>query len=140
MSELFPGEALERETVYLTKEQQAEIESLAGSKLSSGIVYCYRSATAIAYLDSHKVRTLPETLMVVIRQDGSVHKVKVLAFREPEEYLPSDRWYAQFEGKVLSKELQLKKGIDGKTGATLTARATTTSVRRALAIHQVAGK
>jgi Na+-translocating ferredoxin:NAD+ oxidoreductase RnfG subunit len=137
MEKLFPGEEIKRETVYLSDKQLADIEKAAGTELSSGLVYCYRSKTAVAYLDSHRVRTLPETLMIVIADDGTVQHVKVLAFREPEEYLPNSKWYAQFEGRTLTEDLQLKRGIDGKTGATLTARATTSAVRRALAIDQV---
>ena len=137
MGELFPGEALKRETLYLDKEEVKVIEQVAGSTLSSGIVYRYRCASGVGYLDSHRVRTLPETLLIVVANDGRVHKVKVLAFREPEEYMPDDRWYAQFKSKALSNDLQLKRSIDGKTGATLTARATTQAVRRMLAVHQV---
>ena len=137
MSALFPQEEIVRETVYLSDAEQAAIEKTAGSKLSSGIVYRYRSASAVGYLDSHRVRTLPETLLIVIGSDGSVHKVKVLAFREPQEYLPNDRWYAQFEDRSLGEPLRLGGDVHGVVGATLSARATTRGVRRALACYEV---
>jgi hypothetical protein len=63
----------------------------------------------------------------------------VLAFNEPEDYLPKAAWYGQFAGKKLSGELQLKKAIRPIAGATLTARATTEAVRRVLAIHEAIG-
>jgi Na+-translocating ferredoxin:NAD+ oxidoreductase RnfG subunit len=92
-----------------------------------------------AYLDTHRVRTLPETLMVVLEPDGGVRRVEVVVFREPIEYIPRDSWYGQFEGERLSDELALKRDIRPVTGATLTARATTEAVRRVLAIHAVMG-
>ncbi|MEL7061524.1 MAG: FMN-binding protein, partial [Acidobacteriota bacterium] len=57
--------------------------------------------------------------------------------REPAEYIPPALWYAQFDGRSLDEALQVERGIRGVTGATLTARATTEAVRRALAIHAV---
>ena len=82
------------------------------------------------------MRTLPETLMVVVDPQGKVARVEVLAFAEPEDYLPPGRWYGQFLGQGLSDELALGHHIRGVTGASLTARATTDAVRRVLAIHQ----
>ena len=50
---------------------------------------------------------------------------------------PTSRWYRQFDNK--SKEAQLRVGGDvhGVVGATLSARATTRGVRRALAFYEV---
>ena len=90
-----------------------------------------------AYFDSHVVRTLPETLMVVVDPQGKVTRVEVLAFAEPEDYLPPGAWYGQFLGQGLSDDLALGHRIRSVTGASLTARATTEAVRRVLAIHQV---
>jgi hypothetical protein len=66
-----------------------------------------------------------------------VARLEVLAFAEPEEYLPRARWYGQFLGRALDDELNLGRGIRGVSGATLTARATTRAVRRVLAVHAV---
>jgi hypothetical protein len=74
--------------------------------------------------------------MVVVDPQGKVSRVEVLAFAEPEDYLPPGRWYGQFPGNGLSDELALGHRIRGVTGASLTARATTDAVRRVLAIHQ----
>ena len=75
--------------------------------------------------------------MIAIAADGTLKRVEVVAFREPLDYLPPDRWYQQFEDRSLDDELELKRGIRAITGATLTARATTDAIRRAMAIHQV---
>ena len=91
-----------------------------------------------AIIDSHNVRTLPETFMVVVEPNGTLRRVEVLAFHEPPEYLPTERWIEQFPGKKLDDDLKLGAGIQGITGATLSAQAMTAGVRRALAIIAVA--
>jgi Na+-translocating ferredoxin:NAD+ oxidoreductase RnfG subunit len=75
--------------------------------------------------------------MVAVDADGKVLRVEVLAFREPQDYLPRDLWYGQFDGKKLDDDLDVKRAIRGVTGATLTVRATTDAVRRILAIHRL---
>jgi len=75
--------------------------------------------------------------MVAVDADGTVLRVEVLAFREPQDYLPRDIWYEQFDGKRLDDDLDVKRAIRGVTGATLTVRATTEAVRRILAIHRI---
>ena len=89
-----------------------------------------------AYFDTHRVRTLEETLMVVVGADGRVARVEILAFGEPPEYLPKKGWLGQFAGHALDEELSVKRGIRGITGATLSSQAATDAVRRILAIHE----
>lgn len=140
----FPGCQVERKTAYLTAEQVRRARELSGVEVPSALVTYYLARRAgqpagTAYFDTHRVRTLPETLMVVVDPQGRVARVEVIAFREPEDYLPRGAWYEQFRGHGLDRELQLKQGIHPVTGATLTARATTDAVRRVLALHQVIG-
>jgi hypothetical protein len=136
----FPGATIERRTVFLTEEQRARAEQLAGARLASAIVHPYvarRDGVEVgtAYFDSHLVRTLQETVMVVVGPDGRVGRVEVLAFDEPPDYLPRAEWYRQFDGRPLDAELDLRRSIRPVTGATLTARSTTDAVRRVLALH-----
>jgi hypothetical protein len=144
----FPGCALARSTVFLTAEQVRRVEEAAGSKLPSAIAHPYRAtcptepgtpgvAGGTAYFEAHTVRTLPETLMIVIDPKGRVRRVEVLAFLEPPEYLPREIWYRQFDGKALDEDLSLRGAIRPVAGASLTARSTTDAVRRVLALHQV---
>jgi hypothetical protein len=142
--EAFPGAVTERRTDYLSEEQAGRIESLAGSPPSSRIVVSYRATreglpAGRAYLETHLVRTLPETILVVLRGDGRVAKVEILSFTEPDDYLPRPRWLEQFRDKELDPELSLRSSIRGVTGATLTSRAITSAVRRVLATDQVLG-
>jgi electron transport complex protein RnfG len=138
----FPGCDVERETLYLTDGQRQRAAEVAVVDSVSGLIHSYRAtkeATFVgtAYLDTHTVRTLPETLLVVVDAHGAVSRVEVLSFREPLDYLPRTGWYDQFKGKQLDHDLAPNRGIHGITGATLTARATTDAVRRVLAIDRV---
>jgi len=89
------------------------------------------------YFDSHRVRTLAETLAIVIDLDGKIKEVRVLSFDEPEEYLPKAKWFDTFKDRRLGPGLELHREIPMVTGATLSARAATDSVRRILKIHQL---
>ena len=142
LSKAFPGCTVERTTVYLTEQQREGAAELAGLEIPSAIVYPYVASCdsqygGTAYFDAHRVRTLPETLMVIVSPNGDVVHVEVLSFDEPEEYIPRTIWYQQFTEEPLDDDLQLGRGIDGVTGATLTARATTEAVRRILALHRI---
>jgi Na+-translocating ferredoxin:NAD+ oxidoreductase RnfG subunit len=138
----FPGCEVERRTAYLTSEQVRRAHELSGEEVASALVVYYQARrtgqpAGTAYFDTHRVRTLPETLMVVVDPQGRVARLEVISFREPEEYMPRGAWYEQFRGHKLDRDLGLKTGIHPVTGATLTARATTSAVRRILALHQV---
>ena len=137
----FPGAAIERRTVFLTAAQRARAEQLAGAPTASSIVHPYEATrdgrrVGTAYFDTHLVRTLQETVMVVVDAEGEVARVEVLAFDEPPDYLPREQWYRQFDGRPLDAELDLRRAIRPVTGATLTASATTAAVRRVLALHR----
>lgn len=137
----FPGCAVERTTVYLTGAEAARAGELAGEPLPSAIVHPYRAARdgapcGTAYFDTHRVRTLAETLMVAVTPAGEIARIEVLAFAEPPDYLPRVEWYAQFPGRALDEDLALRRAIRPVAGATLTARATTDAARRALALHR----
>lgn len=137
------GTAVERKNLYLNKEQKKKIEQQAKSKMESSLVTYYvgtkqAGIEGFAFFNSHIVRTMPETMMVVINPDGSLRLVEILAFYEPEDYLPPKRWLGLFRKKRLKDDLWVKRGIRNITGATLTTQAVTEAVRRTLATFQVA--
>jgi hypothetical protein len=139
----FPeAERVETETFVLDDEQVGRIESLAKSQVDSKLVKIYtgrRGDDVLGYalIDIHNVRTLPEAFMVVLSPDGSVRSLRVLAFHEPLEYKPAGRWYEQFDDKTAGAPLRVGRDVHGVVGATLSARATTRGVRRALAFYEV---
>ncbi len=141
----FPGAATQRQTLFLTDDELERIALLAGGRPTGAIVTRHRAEldgelVGWAYLDTHRVRTLPETVLIVVAPDGGIQRVEVVSFREPLEYLPRASWYRQFDDRRLDERLQLDRGIRPVTGATLTVRATTEAVRRVLAVHRVVGE
>jgi len=139
----FPAATVERKSAFLTTAQQKEAQRLSGDEALPSALVAYYVATkdgrqlGTAYFDTHVVRTMPETIMVVVDVEGRASRIEVLSFQEPEEYLPRPHWYGQFQGKALNDELWMKRGIRPVAGATLTARATTEAARRVLALHKV---
>jgi Na+-translocating ferredoxin:NAD+ oxidoreductase RnfG subunit len=139
----FPAATIERKTAFLTSDQQREAQRLSGNDAPPSALAVYYVATkdgreiGTAYFDTHVVRTMSETIMVVVDPAGNASRVEVLSFQEPEDYLPRPHWYEQFQGKRLDDELSMKRGIRPISGATLTARATIDATRRVLALHQI---
>lgn len=140
----FPESRVERLTAYLDPEQLDEIHRLAGPRVEPvrAMMPYYRAtragvAVGVAYFDTRRVRTEAATVMYVVDAAGHLARVEVIAFHEPREYLPRQAWLDQFNGRVLDKELALKRGIRGMTGASLTARTLTDGARRILALHAV---
>jgi hypothetical protein len=139
----FPdAERIDAKTYVLSDEQAAKIESLSKSALESRLVTVHTGlrggeALGFALIDVHNVRTLPEACMIVLTPQGQVRSLRMLAFHEPMDYLPPQRWYGQFEGKAGGDTLRLGGDIHGVVGATLSAQAATRGVRRALALYEV---
>ena len=75
--------------------------------------------------------------MVVLSPEGRVASTLILAFYEPLEYLPKEPWLKQFDQARLTPDLRVGGKIAGITGATLTTRAMTESVRKVLALYRV---
>lgn len=141
LAKAFPDAEITRKSVVLTEEQLRAAEKLAGEKLPSQLVFPYEARRdgiliGTGYFDAHRVRTLPQTLLAIVSPEGVLVELTVLAFNEPPEYMAPEKWMKQFEGKILDAGLFMKKDIHGITGATLTARSTTSAARRILAIHQ----
>lgn len=142
MKQAYPGAQVQSTMIFLTADQMKEAAAKAGSAIPSALVAKYvAKANGVvvgrAYLDTHVVRTKKESLLILLNADGTVKRTEVVAFEEPPEYQPSQKWYDQFQGKALGSGLSLTGQIHPVTGASLTAKATVEAVRRALAIDQL---
>ncbi len=140
----FPdAERIDRRSLVLSDAQAERIEQVARARLESRLVTLYiaiqdDAVSGYALIDVHQVRTLPEAFMVVLSPEGEIRSVRILAFYEPPEYKPSDRWLAQFEDREDREAgFQLGSSIHGIAGSTLSARAVTSGVRRSLALFEV---
>ncbi len=138
----FPGAQLTRKEQVLSEAQMARVRALAQVDLPGSWLVAYEARrngvlVGVGFFDTHRVRTLNETLLVAISAEGRILRVEVVAFREPAEYMAKEAWVRQFEGRGLDPRLSLKAAIHPLAGATLTAHAMTDAARRCLALHRV---
>ena len=139
----FPSaERVEARNFFLTQEQVEQVQTLAKAHLSSKLATFHVGHTAeailgYAFIETHIVRTFPETFLIVLSAEGTLQKLLVLAFYEPPEYQPTERWLKQFDQKTLSPSLRLRQELHGIMGSTLTAQAVTSGVRKVMALFQV---
>ena len=141
---VFPGAKLERKEHFLTEEQRQKIQDLAKVEMKSRYVVSYEARQGtellgVAFFDTHLVRTQQETAMIAISPKGTILRVEVIRFQEPEEYAAPQRWKDQLKGQSLSPKLSLKADIRPLSGASLTAQALVDASRRALAEFEVLG-
>lgn len=135
------GTQIELLSLFPNEQQVAKIQQLAKVKLDSGLFTFYvgkekGKALGYAAIETGTVRTKPETLMIVLTPDGGLRNVYTLAFHEPPEYQPPERWFEQLYKRPLA-EMDFNKGVDGISGATLSTRAAVSSIRKVMAIYQV---
>ncbi len=138
----FPGAQLLRQEHTLSEAQAGRVKALAQVDLAGTWIVAYEARrggvlAGVGLFDTHRVRTLNETLLVAISAEGRILRVEAVVFREPAEYLAKEAWVRQFDGKGLDPQLSLKGAIHPLAGATLTAHAMTDAARRCLALHQV---
>lgn len=134
---IYLGEKVERKTIFLTDEQINSIQQKAKAKVESKILTYYASPRGYAFFETRTIRTMPATFIVVMTPSGTVSAVEMLAFYEPEDYLPPKRWMNTFQQKTINDDLWLKRGVYNIAGATLSASAITESVRRLLATYEL---
>jgi electron transport complex protein RnfG len=142
LAAVYPGATIRAEQVFLTPAQQKQVQTRAGGDVPSALVARYLATKdgkviGRAYVDTHIVRTKRESLLVSLDDEGQVLRVDVTAFLEPAEFRASDAWLRQYREHVLDEDLGINRAIRPIAGATLTARATNSAVRRVLAIDEV---
>lgn len=143
LASAFPaGATVTRQAIFLKPEQLAAARKSSGVEFKDQMIVRYTGTAngrilGYAYFDTHLVRTLAETVMVLVTPDGKVDRIEILSFNEPQDYLPKERWMDQFEGKKLDDDLSLKRSIRPISGASLSGRAIVNASRKILALHQV---
>ena len=137
---IYLGESVERKTLFLTDDHVAAIQSAAKAKVESKVVTYYTGVRGVGFFETRTIRTMPATFIIVLNLDGTVQAVEILAFHEPEDYLPPKRWLKSFDTKSMSDDLWLKRGVYNVSGATLSAHVITESVRKYLATSAIAIK
>jgi len=135
------GMQIEQLSLFPDDDQTAKIQQDAKIKLESGLFTFYVGKNqdkilGYAAIETSTVRTKPETLMIVLTPDGELRNVYTLAFHEPPEYQPPERWFEQLHKRPLA-DMDFNKGVDGIAGATLSTRSALASIRKVMAIYQV---
>jgi hypothetical protein len=114
---------IERRTAFLGPREIESARELAGRgvDVKEGVITYYvglrrGEPVGAAYLDVHRVRTLPEVVMIVVGRDERIARIEILKFAEPPQYLAPSSWLRQIEGKRLTDELSLRRGIVNMNG------------------------
>jgi hypothetical protein len=143
--QVFPEtERVDSRDVLLTPEMVAAVERLARARVKERMVTFYTALAGSrvlghAVIHSHIVRTKRETFVIGFEPDGRIRKILVVAFLEPPEYRPTERWLEQFQGKGTKDRLTVGDDIAPISGATLTARGIAEQSRWLLQALQLAG-
>lgn len=138
----FPDvQEIKEEQVFLTDKQVKKIKSDARVPVDSRLYVFYKGikdnkVITYALIDTHKLRTTTETLMFVINPDGTIKNIEIMAFYEPADYMPTERWIDLFNRKALNSSLSIGKDIPNITGATITSNSLTNEVRKVLAVFK----
>ena len=140
---VFPeAEEIEKRHVFLTKPQAETIRKMARAEVDSRLYTFYIAKsggeeTGYAVIDTHTLRTLTETVMFVINPDGTLRHAETLAFFEPTDYMPSEKWINLFLEKTKMDRMKVGKRIPNITGATISAVSFSQATRRVLAVYRV---
>jgi len=143
LASAFPaGTKVTREKFFLTPQQLADARRESGVDFNDQLIIRYAGTrdgkiAGWAYFDSHRVRTLPETVMIVVTPDAKIDRIDILSFDEPTDYFPKRRWLDQLLGRKLDPELSLNGAVRPISGASLTGRAIVNASRKVLALHHV---
>jgi hypothetical protein len=126
-------------TSYLTDEQVSSVKQAARAPFDAKRVTYYEisrgdTALGLAFVDQNVVRTQTETLLIALDLAGAIRAIEVLAWNEPDDYRPPDRWLARARGKSDAAALEPGKSIPHLAGATLSGRAVAACARTALAL------
>ncbi|HYQ80463.1 MAG TPA: FMN-binding protein [Anaeromyxobacteraceae bacterium] len=125
---LFPeAERFEARDLLIDDATAARLAELARARVEDRMVtfYTARRGGAVAgyaAIHTHVVRTKRETFAIAFEPDGHIRRIQVLAFLEPPEYQPPERWLAQLRGKGAGDRLAVGDDLAPIAGATLSAR------------------
>jgi hypothetical protein len=137
----FPtSERFDAEEVRLTAEQAARVAALADHPLWEETFTVYKATThgraegyAVVTEEVGKFHLI--TFLVAVTPDGAVRRVEVLVYRESRGgEVRQRRFLHQYEGKSLRDPIRLNRDIRNVTGATLSVRAISRGVRKALGV------
>ena len=137
----FPGaDSVDREKIWLTDDQRVAIGQITLEKIEDQRITYYAGKKAgkpMGYMVIDHVigKSFPMTFMVVLNLDGTVRNVEIMVYREPRGWeVKYKSFLSQFFGRNADSDF---RDINSITGATLSVRAMTKGVRKAVAAFKV---
>ena len=126
MQSTFTTQTVHKKSLILTKKQHLLVQQTAQAKLVSKlyrVYYATKGTTIIGVgiLLTAKVRSKSTVVLSMFTPKGETQGVEIIAFNEPKEYLPSNRYTKQFKHSSQSMFI-LGDTIPNISGATLSAR------------------
>jgi hypothetical protein len=142
--ELFPSAtSVEMDTLRIDSAEASAAKALIRQPVSEKAVVFERvlaQGVAIGYIFRASERGKVELMDFAVALDtaGAVQRVLLTAYRENiGGEVGSKRFMGQFKGKNAGSPLQLNRDIDGISGASLSSRAVTVGVRKAVGFWQL---
>jgi len=128
-----------KKNVLLNKNKFHSIQKNAKVKLNTKIYRIYTAKEnnkilGYGILINKKVRSKNAVVLYFISKN-ILQGIEIIAFNEPQEYMPTKQWNEQFKNIATSKMLRLDREVPTITGATLSARSITDGSRLAFALY-----
>jgi len=139
----FPdADRVERKNIFFTDEQRKVLQQTARASFGERLYTYYigfqgDTLLRYAFIDTHVVKSKTETVMVVVSTEGEIEFIRILAFYEPPEYMPSSSWLGQIIGKTLDDPIQIHQDVDTISGATVSTDSIASLARKVLAFHKI---
>lgn len=136
------AENIKIEKHELSKDRKIVVEEQIGWKLKENqfTFYAGYSAgkiTGYAFIDEEIGRYQPITFVVALTPEGKVRDFEIMVYRETiGNQIKGRKFLSQFQGRDVSSPMRLGQDVDSITGATLSARAATRVVKKAVVLFQ----
>lgn len=124
--------------------ERAALRRRLGYELDRSKYHIYVATTGgqvdgYAFIDDQMGQHQPITFAVKLSAEGVVLRQEIMVYRETRgDEIRDPRFRKQFKGKTVADRLRPNKDIDCVSGATISSRAITVGVRRALVLFDAA--
>ncbi len=141
LEKVFPGaDKIWSEKWLPTPAEKQSLEFALGWHLNQESFVFHRASDkgkdlGYAMVDHQRGRFKPITFMVQISPVGKVGRVEVMVYRESHgDGVKRQRFLKQFRGKTTNDPIRMNRDITVLSGATMSSRALTAGVKKALAL------
>ena len=123
-------------TLPINKKIKSTVQNQAKQKFYRDKLYYWNitnndTTIAYAFLDNVKGKSMPITFMVIMNLDGSIKNSAIIKYREAYGgEIGNKRWLQQFIGKNNDSKYEIRKEIDGITGATISVHSVSKGIRK----------